>query len=87
LKVKRIISNIETKNLNKTEMFYSDIFGLELFMDHGWIRAYGSDAAMNVQVSFASKGGSGTLVPDLSIEVDDIESAIARVRAANIPIE
>lgn len=56
-------------------------------MDHGWIRTYGSDTAMNVQVSFASKGGSGTLVPDLSIEVDDIESAIARVRAANIPIE
>ena len=42
---------------------------------------------MIVQVSFASEGGSGTLVPALSIEVDDIETALARVKNAGIPIE
>ena len=42
---------------------------------------------MTVQVSFASEGGSGTPVPDLSIEVDDIETALARVKKAGIPIE
>ena len=42
---------------------------------------------MTVQVSFASEGGSGTPVPDLSVEVDDIEIAVARVKKANIVIE
>lgn len=42
---------------------------------------------MRVQVSFATEGGAGTAVPDLSIEVDDIEAALNRVRNANIPIE
>jgi catechol 2,3-dioxygenase-like lactoylglutathione lyase family enzyme len=42
---------------------------------------------MAVQVSFATEGGSGTPVPDLSIEVDDLESALQRVRKAAIPIE
>ncbi|WP_232341059.1 VOC family protein [Bisbaumannia pacifica] len=42
---------------------------------------------MIVQVSFGSEGGSGTPVPDLSIEVDDLDAAWARVEAANLPIE
>src|SRR5262249_52953489 len=58
-----------------------------LVMDHGWIRTYGSDSKMTVQVSFASEGGSGTPVPDMSIEIDDIETALSRVKKAGIPIE
>jgi predicted enzyme related to lactoylglutathione lyase len=55
-------------------------------MDLGWIRTYGSDSRMTVQVSFLSEGGSGTPVPDLSIEVDDIETALKRVKKAGISI-
>ena len=44
-------------------------------------------AAASVQVSIMSEGGSGTPVPDLSIEVDDLEAALARVKAAGIAIE
>ncbi len=42
---------------------------------------------MTTQVSFAVEGGSGTPVPDLSVEVDDLDEALARVRAAGIAIE
>jgi catechol 2,3-dioxygenase-like lactoylglutathione lyase family enzyme len=63
------------------------VLGLDLLMDHGWIQTYGSSAKMDVQVSFASQGGSGTSVPDLSIEVDDLDTALDRVRAAGFPIE
>ncbi|MCY1308181.1 hypothetical protein D9M70_581700 [compost metagenome] len=42
---------------------------------------------MSVQVSFASEGGSGTPVPDLSIEVDDVDTALARMQAAGFAIE
>jgi catechol 2,3-dioxygenase-like lactoylglutathione lyase family enzyme len=87
LKVKRIVSNIEASTLEKAASFYVDIFGLELLMDHGWIRTYGSSEEVSVQISFATEGGSGTSVPDLSIEVDDIETALEKVRDANISIE
>jgi catechol 2,3-dioxygenase-like lactoylglutathione lyase family enzyme len=87
LKIKRIVSNVETSDVEKANAFYHDILGLRLVMDHGWIRTYGSDSKMTVQVSFASEGGSGTPVPDMSIEVDDIETALARVKKAGIPIE
>jgi catechol 2,3-dioxygenase-like lactoylglutathione lyase family enzyme len=81
------VANIETSDLDKADSFYHDVLGLEPVMDHGWIRTYGSNSKMTVQVSFASEGGSGTPVPVLSIEVDDIETALARVKNAGIPIE
>lgn len=87
MKVKRIMSNVATTDIDKAKTFYEDILGLEVLMDHGWLRTYGSDAQMTVQVSFGSEGGSGTPVPDLSIEVDDVEAALARFKAANIAVE
>lgn len=56
-------------------------------MDHGWIRTYGSHEEMSVQISIATEGGSGTVVPDLSIEVDDLDAALNKVKAAKIHIE
>jgi catechol 2,3-dioxygenase-like lactoylglutathione lyase family enzyme len=87
MKVKRIMSNMETPNIEKAAAFYGEILGLDLIMDHGWFQTYGSDAKMTIQVSFGSEGGSGTPVPDLSIEVDDLETALERMKKANIPIE
>lgn len=42
---------------------------------------------MTVQISFALEGGSGTSVPDVSIEVDNLDTALDRVKKACIPIE
>ena len=87
MKITRIMSNTATSDLDKAAAFYGDILGLRLLMDHGWFRTYGSDARMTVQVSFGTEGGSGTAVPDLSIEVDDLEAALAGFKEANVPIE
>jgi catechol 2,3-dioxygenase-like lactoylglutathione lyase family enzyme len=87
MKVKRIVADIATPDPARARHFYADILGLELLMDHGWIATYGSREKMSVQVSFAQAGGSGAPTPDLSIEVDDLEVALDRMRKANIPIE
>ena len=87
MKVKRITANIDTKDVAAAKRFYQDVLGLDVLMDHGWLVTYGSSAKMSVQVSFASEGGSGTPVPDLSIEVDDLDDALQRMKKAKIPIE
>lgn len=38
MKVKRIMSNTATSDLNEAKAFYGDILGLELLMDHGWFQ-------------------------------------------------
>tara|TARA_R110001606_G_scaffold94054_2_gene208705 strand:- start:2775 stop:3125 length:351 start_codon:yes stop_codon:yes gene_type:complete len=87
VKVKRIVSNIAASNPDDAKSFYEFIFGLELVMDHGWIKTFSSGEEMTTQISVASEGGSGTPVPDLSIEVDDLDTVINRLRAKNIRIE
>jgi catechol 2,3-dioxygenase-like lactoylglutathione lyase family enzyme len=87
MKVKRIVANIAVLDPGAAKRFYQDMLGLDLLMDHGWIATYGSSEKMSVQVSFASEGGSGTPVPDLSIEVDDLDAALNRVKKANVAIE
>ena len=87
MKVLRIFADIATEDVHKADAFYKDILGLALAMDHGWIRTYTAQTKANVQVSFASEGGSGTPVPDLSIEVDDLDEALRRIVKAAISIE
>lgn len=87
MKVLRIVADVETDNVQKADAFYRDVLGLDLAMDHGWIRTYTSKAKMSVQVSFATEGGSGTPVPNLSIEVDDLDDAMRRIKKAAITIE
>ena len=88
MKVKRIVANIETADPGAVAGFYRDVLGLDLLMDHGWIATYGSDGAtMPLQVSFASEGGSGTPVPGLSVEVDDVEAAYQAVLKGGYAVE
>jgi catechol 2,3-dioxygenase-like lactoylglutathione lyase family enzyme len=86
MKIKRIVANIDTPDIAAAKRFYQDVLGLERLMDLGWIATYGT-SAKEVQISFASEGGSGTPTPDLSIEVDDLDQALACIRQARIPIE
>lgn len=87
MKVKRIVANVAASDVEKASAFYEEVLGLEVLMDLGWIRTYGSGAKMTLQMSVMTEGGSGTPVPDISVEVDDVEEALGRVRRAGIPVE
>jgi catechol 2,3-dioxygenase-like lactoylglutathione lyase family enzyme len=86
MQVKRIVANIATRDVDAARHFYGEVLGLEQLMDHGWLVTYGNSAKMTVQVGIASEGGSGTDVPDLSIEVDDVDAALQRMRKAGYAI-
>lgn len=87
MKIKRIVANIETQDLSKALYFYGEVLGLEQLMNMGFIATYGTHEKMDTQISFLSEGGSGTPVPDLSIEVDDLDDALTRIKEAGIPVE
>ncbi|MGN6303373.1 MAG: VOC family protein [Mesorhizobium sp.] len=85
--VRRIVANIATGDMEAAKRFYGDVLGLDVLMDMGWIATYGSSETMTVQLSFMEQGGSGTPVPDLSIEVDDVEAALKGMKDAGFRIE
>jgi catechol 2,3-dioxygenase-like lactoylglutathione lyase family enzyme len=87
MKVKRIVANLSASAPKEAKSFYEDVLGLDVLMYMEWIITYGSRTSTTVQISVMSEGGSGAPVPDLSIEVDDLQAALARVKGANIPVE
>lgn len=87
MKVQRIVANVRAVDPSLAEKFYGEILGLDVLMDMTWIRTYGSGALTTVQVSFMSEGGSGTPVPDLSIEVDDLETALLDMTKGGFQVE
>jgi len=87
LTVKRIVCNFAVDKPAEAVDFYRNLLGLDLAMDHGWIVTMAAPAVAHMpQVSFASEGGSGTQVPDLSIEVDDVDTTYSTARAMGCEI-
>lgn len=78
--VLRIVANIATDDVSGLRKFYVELLGLEAVMDHGWFVTLASDETTTPQIGLASEGGSGTPVPDLSIEVDDVDETYRRAR-------
>jgi catechol 2,3-dioxygenase-like lactoylglutathione lyase family enzyme len=84
--VKRIVPNLAAADPGSARVFYETALGLKVVMDHGWILTFAAETSAMPQLSVASEGGSGTPVPDISIEVDDVDSIYQRVRAAGFEI-
>ncbi len=85
--VKRVVANIASAEPAQAAAFYGGVLGMDIVMDHGWIVTYGGQGAALAQLSVASGGGSGAPVPDLSIEVDDLDEVLERLRQADIALE
>jgi len=84
--VRRIVANLRAADPTKAREFYGQLLGLNVVMDHGWLVTFASGERMAPQISIASEGGSGTPVPDLSIEVEDVEDTYARAKTGGFEI-
>ena len=87
MSVKRIVTNIATEQVGSAHAFYCGVLGMSVAMDLGWILTFAADGAAAPQVSVAKEGGSGTQVPDISIEVDNLDEIYERVRAGGFSVE
>jgi predicted enzyme related to lactoylglutathione lyase len=86
LVVKRIVSNVAAVSLDEVRSFYASLFDLDIVMDHGWIVTLASGETARTQISIAVEGGSGTPVPDMSIEVDNVDEVYRRAAESGCKI-
>jgi catechol 2,3-dioxygenase-like lactoylglutathione lyase family enzyme len=87
MKVKRIVPNIHARNPSEAERFYGEGLGLTLLMDLGWIATYGAPTAAPAQLSIMADEAAPAAMPDISIEVDDLDAALASLRATGFEPE
>jgi catechol 2,3-dioxygenase-like lactoylglutathione lyase family enzyme len=85
--VKRIVTNIAVADIELAKTFYRDVLDMDVVMDHGWIVTFATSGAVSPQISVATEGGSGTPVPDISIEVDNLDEVYRRAVASGFVIE
>ncbi len=84
--VRRIVANLEVADPQAGLAFYRDFLGLEVAMDLGFVVTLAGSLSQRVEVSLAREGGSGAPVPDLSVEVDDVDACHARAMAAGLEV-
>lgn len=84
--VLKIVPNIAAGDTAKATSFYKELLGLDVAMDMGWIVTYAANNVSSTQISIASEGGSGTVVPDISIEVDNVDDLHVRAQQSEFDI-
>jgi uncharacterized glyoxalase superfamily protein PhnB len=55
-------------------------------MDLGWVVTLASPSNPTAQVTFMTHEATGPVVPDMSVEVDDVDAVHAAVRASGAEI-
>ncbi len=85
--VKRVVANLAADRIDAAKAFYGDVLEMTIAMDFGWIVTFAADAAAAPQVSVMTQGGSETAVPELSVEVDDLDAVYRRAVAGGFAIE
>jgi predicted enzyme related to lactoylglutathione lyase len=88
MSIRRIVPNIQSARIDESRKFYTEVLGLKVAMDMGWIVTLVSPGNPTAQVSLLS--GPAPAAPQtqitLSIEVEDVEAIHAKAVAEGIPI-
>ena len=78
MSVKRIVPDIKSKDLDASRQFYVDVMGLEIAMDMGFIVTLVSPTNPTAQVSLLREDESSAILPQMSVEVADVDEVHAR---------
>ncbi|MFI6511623.1 VOC family protein [Streptosporangium sp. NPDC050855] len=76
---RRIVPNVRSDAMGESVAFYG-LLGLEEVMNHGWIVTLAAPSTPTAQISIMTEDRTAPVVPDLSIEVEDVDAAYAVMR-------
>lgn len=74
--VRRVVPNVRSEALRESREFYGRL-GFEEVMNLGWIVTLASPSTPVAQISFMTRDATGPVVPDVSVEVDDVDAVYA----------
>ncbi|POX38643.1 glyoxalase [Streptomyces sp. Ru73] len=85
--VHRVVPNFTAapETAKESRDFYG-LLGFEEVMNLGWITTLASPATPTAQISFMTADRTAPVVPDISVEVDDVDAAYAAVRESGAEI-
>ena len=75
--VLRVVPDLSSSSLARSTAFYRQALGLEPVMDHGWIVTLADPRNSSAQISLMTHDETASVVPDVSVEVADVDAAYA----------
>jgi catechol 2,3-dioxygenase-like lactoylglutathione lyase family enzyme len=84
--VRRVVPDLKSTSLADAKAFYTDVLGLQVVMDLGWIVTLADPQRPGVQLSIMTHDATAGVVPVASIEVDDVDASYRAARAAGAEI-
>ncbi|MGY1433758.1 VOC family protein [Streptomyces reniochalinae] len=78
MSIRRAMPDIRSEAMEESRDFYG-LLGFEEVMNLGWVMTLASPSNPTAQVTFMSHDESAPVVPDMSVEVDDVEAVYAAV--------
>ena len=73
--------DIASKDINASREFYTDLIGLTVGMDMGFVVTLVSPSNPTAQVTLVRDDGAASVQPNMSIEVADVDEVHARAVA------
>jgi catechol 2,3-dioxygenase-like lactoylglutathione lyase family enzyme len=86
MSVNRIVPDIKSRDLEASRQFYVDVLGLEVTMDLGFIVTLVSPSNPTAQVSLMRDDDSSAILPQISIEVEDVDDVHSRAMFLGLDI-
>ena len=78
MNIRRVVPDIKSQHLDESRAFYVDFLGLKVGMDMGFIVTFVSPSNPTAQISVMRDDGASTLLPNVSVEVADVDEVHAR---------
>jgi catechol 2,3-dioxygenase-like lactoylglutathione lyase family enzyme len=86
MSIRRIVPDIKSQHLAESRAFYVDFLGLEMAMDMGFVMTFVSPTNPTAQISVVKDDGGLTLLPDVSVEVADVDEFHKRAVGGGLQI-
>jgi catechol 2,3-dioxygenase-like lactoylglutathione lyase family enzyme len=78
MNIRRVVPDITSDRVEECREFYAGFLGFHVGMDMGWVVTFVSPSNPTAQVTVCRRDPSGTVQPQVSIEIDDVDEAHAR---------
>lgn len=85
MSIRRAMPDVRSDAMEESRDFYG-LLGFEEVMNLGWVMTLASPSNPTAQVTFMSRDKTAPVVPDMSVEVDDVDAVHAAVRASGAEI-
>ena len=85
MSIRRAMPDIRSEAMEESRDFYG-LLGFEEVMNLGWVMTLASPSNPTAQVTLMSHDKSAPVVPDMSVEVDDVDAAYVAMRESGAEV-